>query len=96
MKFKTFVHRLVEVEKAVVEGAGACGLAALLAGLLPELKGSSMNTLLDRCIINLPCLTYYSNVDRSHFGSLVSKPLFRRSQRFIKLFIRILNHFRVN
>ncbi len=33
------VDRLVEVEKAVVEGAGACGLAAILAGLLPELKG---------------------------------------------------------
>jgi threonine dehydratase len=52
-EFKMFVHRLVEVEKAVVEGAGACGLAALLAGLLPELKGSSMNTLPDQCIINL-------------------------------------------
>ena len=31
--------RLVETEKAVVEGAGATGLAALLAGLLPELTG---------------------------------------------------------
>ena len=33
------VLRLIEVEKAVVEGAGASGLAAILAGLLPELKG---------------------------------------------------------
>ena len=33
------ILRLVELEKAVVEGAGATGLAALLAGLLPELKG---------------------------------------------------------
>ena len=33
------ILRLVELEKAVVEGAGACGLAAILAGLLPELKG---------------------------------------------------------
>jgi threonine dehydratase len=29
----------MEMEKAVVEGAGACGLAAVLSGQLPELKG---------------------------------------------------------
>jgi threonine dehydratase len=29
---------LVELEKAVVEGAGAVGLAAVIEGLLPELK----------------------------------------------------------
>ena len=33
------ILRLVELEKAVVEGAGATGLAAVLAGLLPELEG---------------------------------------------------------
>ena len=33
------ILRLIELEKAVVEGAGATGLAAILAGLLPELKG---------------------------------------------------------
>ena len=33
------ILRLIENEKAVVEGAGAVGLAAILAGLLPELKG---------------------------------------------------------
>ena len=33
------ILRLVEMEKAVVEGAGVAGLAALLAGQLPELKG---------------------------------------------------------
>src|ERR1043166_9211699 len=33
------VLRLIELEKAVVEGAGATPLAALLAGLLPELRG---------------------------------------------------------
>lgn len=33
------ILRLVELEKAVVEGAGATGLAAILAGLLPELEG---------------------------------------------------------
>ena len=33
------ILRLIENEKAVVEGAGAVGLAAVLAGLLPELQG---------------------------------------------------------
>ena len=33
------VLRLVEEEKCVVEGAGATGIAAVLAGLLPELEG---------------------------------------------------------
>jgi len=36
------ILRLVEIEKAVVEGAGATGLAALLAGLLPELNGKKL------------------------------------------------------
>ena len=33
------ILRLVEMEKAVVEGGGASGVAAILAGLLPELAG---------------------------------------------------------
>lgn len=33
------ILRLVETEKAVVEGAGATALAAILAGELQELKG---------------------------------------------------------
>lgn len=33
------VLRLIEKEKAIVEGAGAAGLAALIGGYLPELKG---------------------------------------------------------
>ncbi|CAF0981816.1 unnamed protein product [Rotaria magnacalcarata] len=36
------ILRLVEMEKAVVEGAGAAGLAAILQGLLPELKGKKV------------------------------------------------------
>lgn len=36
------VLRLIELEKAVVEGAGAVPLAALLEGLLPELKGKKV------------------------------------------------------
>jgi threonine dehydratase len=34
--------RLVEMEKAVVEGGGATGLAAMLQGLLPELEGKTV------------------------------------------------------
>ena len=33
------ILRLVELEKAVVEGAGSVGLAALIENSLPELKG---------------------------------------------------------
>ena len=54
------ILRLVEMEKAVVEGAGAVGLAAVLQGLLPELKGKRVvipltggnidTTVLGRCL----------------------------------------------
>ena len=36
------ILRLLELEKAVVEGAGATGFAAVLQGLLPELKGKKV------------------------------------------------------
>lgn len=36
------ILRLIEMEKAVVEGAGAIGLAAVLANLAPELKGKKV------------------------------------------------------
>ncbi len=41
------ILRLLELEKAVVEGAGAAPLAACLAGLVPELKGQ--NAVLPLC-----------------------------------------------
>ncbi|XP_076307122.1 L-threonine ammonia-lyase-like [Tachypleus tridentatus] len=54
------ILRLVEMDKAVVEGAGACGLAALIAGQLPELQGKNVvvplcggnidTTVLGRCL----------------------------------------------
>jgi threonine dehydratase len=40
------VIRLMELEKAVVEGAGAAPLAACLAGLTPELEGKNVALLL--------------------------------------------------
>lgn len=36
------ILRMAELEKAVVEGAGAAPLAALMAGLLPELRGKKV------------------------------------------------------
>jgi threonine dehydratase len=36
------ILRLIELEKAVVEGAGAAPLAACLAGVLPDLKGKKV------------------------------------------------------
>ena len=33
------ILRCLEMEKAIVEGGGASGVAAVLAGLCPELKG---------------------------------------------------------
>nr|XP_022319368.1 uncharacterized protein LOC111122100 isoform X2 [Crassostrea virginica] len=36
------ILRLVELEKAIVEGAGATGLAAILEGMLPELTGKKV------------------------------------------------------
>uniref|UniRef100_H2YW48 L-serine ammonia-lyase n=1 Tax=Ciona savignyi TaxID=51511 RepID=H2YW48_CIOSA len=40
------ILQLLENEKSVVEGAGAAGFAAILAGLLPELKGQKVVTVL--------------------------------------------------
>jgi len=40
------VLKLVESEKAVVEGAGASGFAAILSGCLPELKGKKVACIL--------------------------------------------------
>jgi threonine dehydratase len=40
------ILRLIELEKSVIEGAGAAPLAALLSGQLPELKGKAVALLL--------------------------------------------------
>ncbi|UMM16448.1 hypothetical protein L5515_013453 [Caenorhabditis briggsae] len=40
------ILRLLEVEKAVVEGGGAVGLAAILEGKVPELKGKKVVSIL--------------------------------------------------
>lgn len=48
--------RLLETEKVVVEGGGAAGLAALLAGLLPELAGKRVLVPLCGGNIDVPVL----------------------------------------
>ena len=58
------VLRLVEWEKAVVEGAGAAPLAACLAGLLPELKGK--NVVLPLC---------GGNIDTTILGRVLERGL---------------------
>ncbi|KAK6056518.1 threonine ammonia-lyase [Cooperia oncophora] len=40
------ILRLIEMEKAVVEGGGAVGLAALMSGKLPELQGKKVVSIL--------------------------------------------------
>jgi threonine dehydratase len=56
------VLRLMELEKAVVEGAGACPLAACLAGLVPELKGK--NVVLPLCGGNIDLNTLDRVIER--------------------------------
>jgi threonine dehydratase len=56
------VLRLMELEKAVVEGAGAAPLAACLAGLVPELKGK--NVVLPLCGGNIDLNTLDRVIER--------------------------------
>jgi threonine dehydratase len=58
------ILRLLELEKAVVEGAGAAGLAACLAGLVPELKGKK---------VVLPLCG--GNIDTSTLGRILERGL---------------------
>jgi threonine dehydratase len=50
------ILRLLELEKAVVEGAGAASLAACLAGLVPDLKGKNVVLPLSGGNIDTPIL----------------------------------------
>ena len=58
------ILRLLELEKAVVEGAGAAGLAACLAGLVPHLKGKK---------VVLPLCG--GNIDTSTLGRILERGL---------------------
>lgn len=58
------ILRLLELEKAVVEGAGAAGLAACLAGLVPHLNGKK---------VVLPLCG--GNIDSSTLGRILERGL---------------------
>lgn len=58
------ILQLVETEKCVVEGAGAAGLAAILAGHLPELTGKK--------VVLLLC---GGNIDTTVFGRCLERGL---------------------
>lgn len=58
------VLRLAELEKSVVEGAGAASLAALLEGLLPELAG--------KCVVLPLC---GGNIDTPVLGRIIERGL---------------------
>jgi threonine dehydratase len=58
------ILRLLELEKSVVEGAGAAGLAACLAGLVPHLKGKK---------VVLPLCG--GNIDSSTLGKILERGL---------------------
>ncbi len=58
------ILRLMELEKAVVEGAGAAPLAACLAGLVPELKG--LRVVLPLC---------GGNIDLNTLGRVIERGL---------------------
>lgn len=55
------ILRLIEMEKAVVEGAGAIGLAAILANQVPELKGKKCVAYMLHCfsVADLVCREVY-------------------------------------
>ena len=58
------ILRLLELEKALVEGGGAITLAACLAGLVPELKGKKVVLLLTG-----------GNIDTSTLGRILERGL---------------------
>ena len=71
------ILKLLELEKAVVEGAGACGLACVLQGLLPELKGKK---------VVIPVCG--ANIDTSILGRVLERALVAEG-RLLKLWVTI-------
>eukprot|EP00056_Hartaetosiga_gracilis_P011771 m.180589 g.180589 ORF g.180589 m.180589 type:complete len:460 (-) comp13577_c0_seq6:3048-4427(-) len=58
------ILRLLEIEKAIVEGAGATGFAALISGQLDELKGK-----------RVVCLLCGGNIDIPVIGRMIERGL---------------------
>ncbi|XP_039274664.2 L-threonine ammonia-lyase-like isoform X1 [Styela clava] len=68
------ILRLLEGEKSVVEGAGAIGYAALLSGVLPEVKGKKV-----------ACILCGGNIDATVLGLVIDRALVQegRMSRFM-------------
>merc|ERR1711871_1054917 len=58
------IVRMIELEKALVEGGGVTGIAAVLAGKLPDLKGKK--------VVNVLC---GGNVDTTTLGRVIERGL---------------------
>ncbi|CAJ0945685.1 unnamed protein product, partial [Mesorhabditis belari] len=58
------ILRLIEMEKAVVEGAGAVGLAAIISNKLPQLKGKKV-----------VCILTGGNIDTTVLGRSIERGL---------------------
>ena len=71
------ILRLIELEKAVVEGAGAVGLAAVIQGLLPELKGK---------IVVIPLCG--GNIDTTVLGRVLERGLVA-DHRLMKVWVTV-------
>ena len=67
------ILRLIEVEKSVVEGAGATALAALIQGLCPELEGE-LRRREEGCVWVRACVRSYTLVLRTTIPSTI-RPL---------------------
>ena len=71
------ILRLLELEKAVVEGAGATAFAAVLQGLLPELKGKR---------VGIPLCG--GNIDTTVLGRVLERGLVA-DNRIMKVWVTI-------
>ncbi|KAJ8974040.1 hypothetical protein NQ317_008981 [Molorchus minor] len=65
------ILRFIENEKCVVEGAGACGLAAILAGQLDEFKGKKV----DEKLLQVVLLLTGGNIDTTILGRCLERGL---------------------
>ncbi|KAJ0173574.1 hypothetical protein K1T71_010723 [Dendrolimus kikuchii] len=71
------ILRLVEQEKYVVEGGGAVGVAAIMAGLVPELKGKKV-----------VCILSGGNIDTTILGRCLERGL-AAEQRLVKFKVTV-------
>ncbi|GBP85809.1 hypothetical protein EVAR_65873_1 [Eumeta japonica] len=71
------ILRLVEQQKCVVEGGGAVGVAAIMAGLTPELAGKKLASreLARAVLIEVVCILTGGNIDTTILGRCLERGL---------------------